>query len=372
MNKRICMKIIVLLFIIGLTRSWTNAQIPNIQKEKEKKYQNYISDTTKLWVIKNRTLPPPKGASKAVFDAIKVTPQSDLENRSVMNFKNLDSLKIVLKHIDDQRLPMVSILINKTQVKIEKMMMDGVIVRKITPKIIDKAFAKSIFIHLHGGAYILNSGTTSVLEGIILANYLQIPVLSVDYRLLPEHPFPAGLEDAVSVYKKVLKDYPNYKIFLGGTSAGGGLTLATALKLKNDKIKMPTALFAGTPWTDLTKTGDSYYTNEGIDRLLVTYDGSIENTALQYANGRDLKDPYLSPVYADVSGFPPTFIITGTRDLFLSNSARMDTKLRAANVQTKLIVLEGISHADYMTIQDAPECIAAFDDLKKFFLESQN
>ena len=114
-------------------------------------------------------------------------------------------------------------------------------------RIIDKAFANSIFIHLHGGAYIFNSGPTSVLEGIFLAHYLQIPVLSVDYRLLPDHPLPAGMDDAVTVYKQVLKDNPTYKIFLGGTSAGGGLTLPAALKLKNENIKMPTALFCRHP-----------------------------------------------------------------------------------------------------------------------------
>lgn len=369
MNSLIFFTATIISLIIGLIGSGVNAQVPHIQKQDS--LNRNVIDTSGVWVIKNRILPPPIGASKLLYRAIKITPQPNLENRSVLTFKNINKTGALVNAIDNQRLPIVDMLINKTKVEIEEIKINGITVRKITPPIIDKAFAKSIFIHLHGGAYLLNSGTTSVLEGIILAHYLQIPVLSVDYRLLPDHPFPAGMDDAITVYKQVLKDYPTYKIFLGGTSAGGGLTLATTLKLKSENIKMPSALFAGTPWTDLTKTGDSYYTNEGIDRLLVTYDGSIENIALQYANGRDLKDPYLSPVYADVNGFPPTFIVTGTRDLFLSNSARMDTKLRAAKVPTKLIVLEGASHADYMTVPNSPECISTFEDLKKFFLAEQ-
>ena len=130
---------------------------------------------------------------------------------------------------------------------------------------------------------------------------------------------------------------------------------------------MPGALAAGTPWADLGKVGDSYFTNDGIDNVLYSYEGLLGEAARVYANGHDLKDPMLSPVYGDVTGFPPTILTSGTRDLFLSNTVRMHTKLRQANVEVDLIVLEGLSHAQYYFVENAPETKFHFSELAKFF-----
>ena len=120
----------------------------------------------------------------------------------------------------------------------------------------------------------------------------------------------------------------------------------------------------------MTKTGDSYYINDGIDRNLVTYDGILEESAKLYADGRDLKDPYLSPIYGDLSGFPPTFLLSGTRDLFLSNTVRAHRKLRDSGGQAELVIIEGMSHGDYLAAFNAPESMAAFNDLSKFLKNS--
>jgi acetyl esterase/lipase len=133
-------------------------------------------------------------------------------------------------------------------------------------------------------------------------------------------------------------------------------------------IDVPGALYAGTPWADLTKTGDSYIINQGVDRLLITYDGLLAGAARLYAGDLDLKDPLLSPVYGEFHGFPPTFLVTGTRDLFLSNTARVHTKIRAAGVVADLLVYEGVSHGDYAFEPTSPESLMTYAELNAFLL----
>ena len=112
---------------------------------------------------------------------------------------------------------------------------------------------------------------------------------------------------------------------------------------------------------------DTVFTLEGIDNVLVSYDGWLGEAARLYANGHDLKHPLLSPVYGDVKGFPPTLLVTGTRDLFLSNTVRMHLKLREANGVADLIVLEGLSHAHYLMTDNAPETKLYFREASRFF-----
>jgi acetyl esterase/lipase len=152
-----------------------------------------------------------------------------------------------------------------------------------------------------------------------------------------------------------------------GTSTGGGMTLAMILRAKAEGLPLPAAIAPGTPWADLTETGDSYRTNEWVDSVLVSYDGYLTHAAQLYANGHDLKDPQLSPIYGDFHGFPPTFLTTGTRDLFLSNTVRTQRKLRQAGVTAELNVFEGFSHAQYLFDVSAPETREAFSDIAAFF-----
>jgi acetyl esterase/lipase len=156
-------------------------------------------------------------------------------------------------------------------------------------------------------------------------------------------------------------------IGLFGTSAGGSLTLTTLLRAKSEGLPMPGAIAPGTPTVDLTKTGDSLFTNAMVDNVLGTQDGFIRATALLYADGRDLKDPLLSPIYGDVRGFPPAILTSGTRDLYLSNTVRMHRRLRAAGVEAVLQVWEGQSHAQYMFDISAPETREYHDEVARFF-----
>ena len=243
----------------------------------------------------------------------------------------------------------------------------GVPVWTFTPKELPEANRDRVLLNLHGGGYVLGPGESGTQEAILMAGMGRFRVVYADYRMAPDFPYPAAIDDAMTVYRELLKTTPAEKIGVFGTSTGGGMTLILALRAKAEDLPLPAALAAGTPWTDMSKTGDSYFTNEGVDNILVSYDGWVGDAARLYAGEHDLKEPMLSPVYGDVSGFPPTLLTSGTRDLFLSNTVRMHLKLREAGVPADLIVFEGISHAHYHMSPDAPETVFHFTELGRFF-----
>jgi acetyl esterase/lipase len=139
------------------------------------------------------------------------------------------------------------------------------------------------------------------------------------------------------------------------------------LRAKQEGAPLPGAIAPGTPMSDVTKVGDSFYTNEMLDNVLVSRDGFCDAATKVYANGHDLKDPLLSPIYGDMSGFPPTILTSGTRDLLLSNTVRVHRKLRQAGVEAVLQVYEGQSHAHYYRDDTAPESKEAFGEIAAFF-----
>jgi monoterpene epsilon-lactone hydrolase len=152
-----------------------------------------------------------------------------------------------------------------------------------------------------------------------------------------------------------------------GTSAGGALTLALILRAKQEGLALPAAIGPGTPMSDVTKTGDTFYANELLDTVLVSRDGICDAATRFYANGHDLGDPLLSPVYGELSGFPPAILTSGTRDLLLSNAVRVHRKLRQSGVEAVLHVYEGQSHAQYLANDAAPETREAFQEIAYFF-----
>lgn len=244
----------------------------------------------------------------------------------------------------------------------------GVKTHIVAPKTIPEKNQNRVLVYVHGGGYILNGGEGSIPEAMAMAHYGQIKVISVDYRMLPDHPFPAGLDDVIAVYKEVLKNYKPENIGVFGTSAGSGLTAAAMFKLKELNLPQPAVVGLGTPFMDITKTGDSYYTNQDIDNFLVTYDGLLKSIAKLYAGTNDMKDPLISPIYGDFAkGFPPTILTSGTRDLFLSNTVRTHQKLREAGIEAYLQVFEGCSHAFYLQVLDSPESKQAYQEMVKFF-----
>jgi acetyl esterase/lipase len=243
----------------------------------------------------------------------------------------------------------------------------GVKVYHVTPDRIAPEHKNHLFVHVHGGGYVLEGGDSSVTEAVVVAASSGIRALSIDYRMPPDAPFPAAVDDTIAVYREVLKTRQPGQIAIGGTSAGGGLSFAAIHQMKSLNLPVPGAIFAGTPWADLTKTSDTLYSLEGIDRILVSYDGLVESLALFYADGQDLKNPLISPLYGDFNGFPPTILVSGTRDMFLSDTVRAHRKLRDAGVTADLHVFEGLSHAGYLVAAGAPESISTFQEVSMFF-----
>jgi acetyl esterase/lipase len=252
-------------------------------------------------------------------------------------------------------------------VKVEPTTIGGVNAFIVTPNDIPEANRNRLLVHVHGGGYVFFPGESGTREAILMAAYGKFKIISIDYRMPPDHPYPAAMDDAMAVWKEVVKTSDPKKMAIFGTSTGGGMTLAMVLRARKEGLPLPAATAPGTPWSDMTKTGDTFFTNEMADNILVSNDGWLGDAAKLYANGTDLKDPQLSPVYGDYAGFPPTILTSGTRDLFLSNTARVHRKLRQAGVVSDLHVFEGQSHAQYAGDAYAPETKEHFGELAAFF-----
>jgi len=201
---------------------------------------------------------------------------------------------------------------------------------------------RRVCLDIHGGGLVIGGGECCRASGIATAMAYGLPTWAVDYRMPPDYPYPAGLDDCVAAYRALLEDRRPEELIVSGVSAGGNLAAALILRARDEGLPLPAAAVLLTPEVDLTESGDSFRTNLGVDTVLTH---SLMPANLLYADGHDLAHPYLSPVFADFSsGFPPTFLATGTRDLFLSNAVRMHRALRRAAVPAELHVLEAAPH----------------------------
>jgi epsilon-lactone hydrolase len=269
--------------------------------------------------------------------------------------------------MDERIVPTIPAMAERLHVKIEPATMDGVKVFVVTPEEIPPENRNRLLIHIHGGCYVLFPGEAGATEAMTMAGLEHFKVVSVDYRMPPEAYFPTAVDDVLTVLKAAEKTTDPKNIAIFGTSAGGALTLEVILRAKEKGVPLPGAISSGTPMSDVTKTGDSFYTNELVDNVLVSRDGFCDAATVVYANGHDLKDPLLSPVYGDMHGFPPAILTTGTRDLLLSNTVRSHRALRAAGVEAQLEVYEGQSHAQYLFDDRLPETAVAFGEIAEFF-----
>lgn len=243
----------------------------------------------------------------------------------------------------------------------------GVKVFTLTPREIPAQNRDRLLVHVHGGGYVYNPGEAGTPEAVLMAAYGGYKVISVDYRMPPDFPYPAAMDDAMAVWRELVKTTDPRRMAIFGTSTGGGMTLAMILRAKQDNLPLPAAIAPATPWADLTETGDTYKTNEWLDNVLISYNGYLVRAAKLYAGGHDLKEPLLSPIYGDFTGFPPAILTSGTRDLFLSLTVLTHRKLRRAGVEAELQVYEGMSHAQYLFDPDAPEAKEIFGEIATFF-----
>ena len=206
-----------------------------------------------------------------------------------------------------------------------------------------------VVLDLHGGALVYGAGEVCRGSAAQTATTTGHVAWGVDYRMPPDHPYPAGLDDVVAVYRALLAERDPARVVVAGGSAGGNLAAALLLRARDEGLPMPAALVLLTPEVDLTESGDSFVTNAPHDLALAP----LPEVNALYAGGADLAHPYLSPLFGDLTGFPPTLLQAGTRDLFLSNTVRMHRRLRAAGVAAELHVFEGMPHGGFGG--DAPE-----------------
>jgi len=215
-----------------------------------------------------------------------------------------------------------------------------------------KAADLPIYLFVHGGAFVAGGGDFAKAQGARSAHGLRVHAVAVDYRMPPDHPFPAAPEDCLAVYKALIEQSDPKRIVVGGSSAGGNIAAATILMIRDQGLPLPAGAILLTPEVDLTESGDTFRTNENLDVVLKR--GLPECNAL-YADGHDLRDPYLSPLFADYTkGFPPALVQSGTRDLFLSNSVLLHRKMRNAGIDAELHVWEAMPHGGFL-IGEAPE-----------------
>ncbi len=223
----------------------------------------------------------------------------------------------------------------------------------------------SALIYFHGGGYVLGSAKTNVVLPLRVGVASGIPVLTVEYRLAPEHPFPAAVDDALAVYRWLLESgYEPGRIGVFGDSAGGGLTLALALRVRDEGLPQPGALVAISPGADRTGQGD---THDTLDEFDIAIARSSREQQMLYAGDTDLTHPQVSPVYADLSGLGPLLIQVGTRERLLSDAVRLARNARRDGVDVTLDVWEGMWHVwqDHPTI---PEATQASNEIGEFFV----
>ena len=218
-------------------------------------------------------------------------------------------------------------------------------------------------LYLHGGGYRVGSPVTYRHFTWRMADAACARVLIIDYRLAPEHPFPAALDDALAAYRWLLRQDPK-EIVVMGDSAGGGLTLALLMKLRDEGLRLPDAAVALSPWTDLALTGASLEENATADPMINAVD--LPQAAADYLAGTDPRNPYVSPIYGDPTGLPPVLIQVGGDEILRDDADRMAGKLRAANPQSELQVWPLMPHVWQAYAPVMPEARRAIAEIGGF------
>ncbi len=220
-------------------------------------------------------------------------------------------------------------------------------------------------LYLHGGAYRLGAPSTYRHFTWRIASAAQARVLVIDYRLAPEHPFPAALEDAISYYRWLLAEGADPRqIAVIGDSAGGGLALALLLKLRDSGLPLPAAAVALSPWTDLALTGASFTLNAKLDAMV--HAGDVPKFAADYLAGCDPRHPYASPLYGDPTGLPPTLIQVGSEEILRDDAVRMVERMQRAHCQAELQIWPRMPHVWHLMAPILPEAREAIAEISKF------
>ena len=312
--------------------------------------------------LEAQTIPPPRAASPQAR-AYLATPFW-AGDRARMDPDDLPAWKAAIATVDEMFAPIVQAMLAEAAADVEQTVMAGVTVYVATPRTIAPGRQDQAHLYIHGGGWAFMGGAACGGQGAQQASQLGLKTFSVDYRNPPEHRFPAALDDCVAVYRELLRRYRPQDIVISGGSAGGNLTAATALRIRDEGLPWPAALGLMTPCADGAFISDTLSTNAQLDTVLKA-DAMAEFWAV-YAGRHARTDPYLSPVYADFStGFPPTLLQSGTRDLLLSDTVRLHRALRQAGVEAELHVFEAMPHGGFGGL--SPEDADLTAELKAFF-----
>lgn len=246
-------------------------------------------------------------------------------------------------------------------VSIEEMQIRGVRCHLVKPpEFASRGRGGPVLINMHGGGFVMGSG--SLVEAIPIAHLSGIPVISIDYRLAPEHPYPAAIDDILAVYREVLESHAPENIGMYGSSAGGFLTGQTVMHLKRDGLPLPACLGIFTAGGDLTDLGDTarLFTLNGFWGEAILPSSHELSEIRAYVGTAEIADPLLSPARGDLSNFPPTLLVTGTRDALLSGAATFHCALLRAGADAELVVFEAMPHSHWYNLR-LPEAREALD-----------
>jgi monoterpene epsilon-lactone hydrolase len=249
-------------------------------------------------------------------------------------------------------------------VDIEEIAIDGVRCHRIRPAGVETT--GKVLVNLHGGAFTVGSG--SLVEAIPLAVLTHSTVLAVDYRLAPEHPYPAAVDDVTTVWRQVVRHHAPADVALYGTSAGGFLTAQAVMRFQRDGLPMPVCCGIFSGGGDLTDLGDTaaiFNFGGFAGEPLLPFDHPASDTA-SYLRDANQDDPVVSPLRADLAGFPPTLLVSSTRDAVLSATASMHRALLRADVDASLVVFEALPHGFWFNL-GLPETLEALDVMSRFF-----
>lgn len=319
---------------------------------------NAVQPAVQPLVVPERVLPAPDHMSDLARSMLVL-----MDNPMKTPFPAVADIQGWRKYVDEVENslslePLRKAMTPPGQFEVETLDIEGVRIHVVTPEGLDPD-DRTVLFDMHGGALIFCGPYVVEMAKAVAARF-KARVWTVDYRMPPEHPFPAALEDGQKAYRALLERRRPGEIVMHGLSAGGNLIPATLLKCRDEGMPLPAAMILQTPELDLTESGDSFRANAGVDNVL----NSLMPVNLLYANGHDLADPYVSPLFADfTAGFPPTLLTAGTRDLFLSNAVRMHRALRAAGVPAELHVMEAAPHGN---LPFTEECEAIDKDIRAF------
>ena len=263
--------------------------------------------------------------------------------------------------------PRVDRALSRYDISVENTIISGIPCLEVTP---NAGKVRGVVLHFFGGGFVCGSAYESLLLAAPICQYSTVKIVLPEYRLSPENLWPDAIEDCFAVYKELEKRLSGISLAISGDSAGGNLALAIALRAHHENVPLPAALALLSPWCDLTNQGDTLKANDGRDPTLTR--AWLNEAAKLYASAADLSQPTLSPIFASYpSEFPPVMITTGTRDLLMSQSISLNTRLRDAANECTIRIWDHLWHV-FEYYDELPESKTSLEEIAQFLAARLN